>query len=76
MCMICVCLQVYLSAGGLQTHCCFCCMVQLGKGKVLAGVRTTAVYNEYVPAVNMHERVRSACDPDISEALCRNPAPK
>lgn len=43
---------------------------------MLAGAKTTAVHNEYIPVVSMHERVRSACDADISEALCRNPAPK
>lgn len=43
---------------------------------MLAGVRTTAVHNEYVPVVSVRERVRSACDVNISEALCRNPAPK
>lgn len=59
---LCVCVCRGMGQRGLQTRPCLCCMVQLGKDKVLAGARTTAGHNEYVPLVRTHERARSAGD--------------
>lgn len=66
MCMICVCLQVYGSAGP-QTHRCSRRALSLGKGRVLAGARTTAAHNEYVHDVSMQPRTSAGIQlPDKS----------